>query len=227
MTSAFEKLADKEVFKTRYNSDNPFFIAIGDGNHSLAAAKAYWEDLKATLPPGRLEDHPARFAMVEAVNLYDSGISFEPIHRVFFGVEPAELLACLTQEKEVQFTPDRPPRSEEPAASDVGFISSETEGTIHFPADSASETTAACQKLVDSFLSESSCRIDFVHDPDRAIELARKPGNACLLMPKIRKDEFFGFIVKNGSYPRKSFSMGESSEKRYYMEARMIKPEAI
>ncbi len=227
MVEAFEHLADTEVFKKRYNSEHPFFIAIGDGNHSLAAAKAYWEDLKSTLPPKQLVNHPARYAMVEAVNLYDEGITFEPIHRLFYGVEPRQLLDYFIQNGRGRFVPaqEQAARAEKPGAAEIGFVSSGgAAGIVRFDTGGASETTAAAQEVIDAFLSSHTCRIDFVHDLDRVLELGRTAGNACCIMPHIRKDEFFGFIVDNGCFPRKSFSMGESHEKRYYMEARKLKP---
>lgn len=225
LVRAFRAIADPGIFQARYNSNNPFFIAIGDGNHSLAAAKAYWEDLKAELPEDRLENHPARHAMVEAVNIYDEGISFEPIHRLFFDIDPERLLAHFSKTGKTRFIPvnGESSRLREPGAGEVGFYSSDISGMIEFETGSGSETTAAAQGIIDSFLSASDCRIDFVHDLPKALELAHQPGNACCIMPKITKDEFFGFIVKNGCYPRKSFSMGESNEKRYYMEARIIR----
>ena len=225
MADTLSKLADKGVFKSRYNSDNPFFIAIGDGNHSLAAAKAHWEDVKAAIPAGKRQDHPARYAMVEIVNLYDAGITFEPIHRLFFDVDPVVLLDHFRDNAEVQFTNlgGQISQAIEPGAQDVGLISKEMKGIMHFKTAGASETTATTQRFIDSFLSASNCRIDFVHDLDTAVELGVEPRNSCFVMPKICKTEFFRFIVRNGCYPRKSFSMGESSEKRYYMEARKIK----
>ena len=228
MASAFTKLADPDAFRERYKSNNPFFIAIGDGNHSLASAKAYWEDLKASLPPSELDGHPARFAMVEAVNLYDDGITFEPIHRLFFEVNPDKLAAHLSGSDLARFIPlegEAQAKAEAPGVEEIGFISAETAGVFQFQAGNASQTTAAAQSLIDTFLSSSNCRIDFVHDLPALIEHARKPHNACCVMPKISKEEFFAFIVDNGAYPRKSFSMGESTEKRYYMEARGIRPD--
>ncbi len=229
MATAFANLADPNGFRNRYNSDNPFFIAIGDGNHSLASAKAYWEDLKESLSPSELNGHPARFAMVEAVNLYDDGITFEPIHRLFFDVEPDMLVAHLTGSDDVQFIPlekESLSRAKAPGAEEIGFISAETTGLFQFKTGNASETTAAAQSFIDTFLSSANGRIDFVHDLPALVEHASKPGNACCVMPKISKEEFFAFIVKNGAYPRKSFSMGESNEKRYYMEARRIRPDS-
>ncbi len=226
MAKAFKKLADPAAFRDKYNSNNPFFIAIGDGNHSLASAKAYWQDLKGSLPDSELERHPARFAMVEAVNLYDDGISFEPIHRLLFDVEPDKFVASLTGPGGLRFVPLKgasASRAQIPGAAEVGFISENASGVFQFQTVSASETTAAAQSLIDAFLSSSNSRIDFVHDLHTLIEHARKPRNACCVMPKITKEEFFRFIVENGAYPRKSFSMGESNEKRYYMEARKIR----
>jgi hypothetical protein len=222
LVEAFKELADPDSFKSRYNSDNPFYIAIGDGNHSLAAAKAYWEDLKSSLPATEIAGHPARFAMVEAVNLYDSGISFEPIHRLFFDVDPDKLLGSFTGTG-VEYRRLSGQSIDAAGAGEIGYISAKEAGVIRFGSLTASETILAAQEIIDTFLSSEECRIDFVHDLDKATELARKAGNACCIMPQLRKDEFFSFIVKNGCYPRKSFSMGESNEKRYYMEARVIR----
>ncbi len=223
MVKAFGNLADKEAFSRRYDSENPFYIAIGDGNHSLAAAKAYWEDLKSSLSDKELNNHPARYAMVEAVNIYDDGITFEPIHRLFFNIDSGKLLEHFMENGTYEKLTRGAPRAGVPEPGEIGFISAEEVGVIKLATGTASETTAAAQDVIDSFLSSVDCRIDFVHDLDRAVELGGEARNACCIMPKITKEEFFQFIVKNGCYPRKSFSMGESNEKRYYMEARIIR----
>ena len=223
LTDALENLVDPAAFNRRFPDKQPFYIAIGDGNHSLAAAKTLWEETKAVLRKEDLETHPARYAMVEAVNIYDTGITFEPIHRLLFGVDAEAFILFCLRDNRIGF--DRLPQAMEPEGSNrVGCVAENLTGVLRVGDGNASETTALLQGIVDDFLKGHGGSIDFVHDLDTATELGSKSGNIGLVMPAIQKDEFFPFIIRNGAFPRKSFSMGESREKRYYMEARVIKP---
>ena len=91
------ELADKEKFEQKYNVKDKgvLLFSVGDGNHSLATAKTCYENLKKTLTKEEYENHPARYALVEVVNLHSDALDFEPIHRVVFGVNPEHMMEEL------------------------------------------------------------------------------------------------------------------------------------
>ncbi|MCL2318715.1 MAG: DUF1015 domain-containing protein, partial [Treponema sp.] len=192
----------------------PFLFAVGDGNHSLAAAKAVWEEYKkAHAGEAGLMNHPARWALVEVENLYDPGISFEPIHRVIFGAESAELLEALSILKNIAC------RQEAPGSR-----------IIRIQNLSPAIATAELQPLLDSFVKQKSYTIDYIHGEDEVRRLtsgamlppepARKAVG--LILPPVQKEGLFKTVAQTGPLPRKSFSMGEAEEKRFYLECRRL-----
>ena len=229
LVGAFERIADPVAFKSRYNSVHPFFVAIGDGNHSLAAAKSMWEDVKPTIPSQRRSAHPARFAMVEAINLYDDGIIFEPIHRLLFGVNAAGFVDQCCQRTGGRFSKaasaDHLIRTlaEATEGTGVGIISENTFGVIELPPENVSKAVELVQLAIDEFIDRNGGDVDYVHDLETILHHGSTHSNAGLVMPGIEKTQFFPYIIANGCYPRKSFSLGESTEKRYYLEARRIR----
>jgi uncharacterized protein (DUF1015 family) len=167
--------------------DDVFLFAVGDGNHSLASAKAIWDECKVQLPPGSPDrkTHPARYALVEIVNIYDEGLTFEPSHRVIFNAGKAALNAVLAK------CPER--------------------------------NVTALQPLLDAYLTEHpESTIDYIHGEDEVARLEKQAGVVGIRMPPIDKGNFFSTIAESGPFPRKSFSMGEASEKRFYFEARRL-----
>ncbi|MCL2233838.1 MAG: DUF1015 domain-containing protein [Treponema sp.] len=209
LADGLETLAD--TAGGRYGSalpgEAPFLFAVGDGNHSLATAKAVWEEYKkAHADEAGLADHPARWALVEVENIYDSGISFEPIHRVVFGIQPQELLEALS------------------ALADIRCQQEPPGGVIRIESLSPEIATASLQPLLDSFVQERGLLIDYIHGEDEVLRLASDTARqaAGLLLPPVRKDGFFKTVAQNGPLPRKSFSMGEACEKRFYLECRKL-----
>ncbi len=199
--------------------DNPLLLAVGDGNHSLATAKAYWNEIRETLPEAERENHPARYALCEIVNIHDTALLFEPIHRVLTGVKPVEVLAAwrdyaaargmtLTSGGEGHaFTVVS-------AAGEAQVVVGNPEGAI--PCETV-------QKFLDDFLAaHPEAEIDFIHGEQSLRTLAGAEGAMGFLLPEIDKNTFFGDVVRLGVLPRKTFSMGEADEKRYYMEAKRI-----
>jgi hypothetical protein len=187
---------------------DPFLIAVGDGNHSLAAAKAVWEEYKkARAGEAGLEHHPARWALVELENLFDPGIAFEPIHRIIFGVEPDELLKALSVLKNITCRQEAPQNR-----------------IIRIESSSPDIVTAGLQPLLDAFVKERQCAIDYIHGEDELLRLAGDSGRRAvgLVLPPVRKDGLFKTVAKAGPLPRKSFSMGEAPEKRFYLECRKL-----
>ena len=204
MASAFEELSFKS--KTRYgtaNSDKPFLFAVGDGNHSLAAAKAVWDNYKKSHAPG--SEHPSRWALVEVENLYDPGISFEPIHRIIFGCQVKEVLDLLS--------------------SCVGLKCNRgEENIIIVENDSPAIVTACLEPVLDKFVREGDYHIDYIHGEDELLRLVEDKTRQAvgIILPPIRKEDLFRTVANNGSLPRKSFSMGSAGEKRFYLECRRL-----
>ena len=190
-------------------ADDGFCFAVGDGNHSLAAAKACWERLKERDPALKDSDHPARWAMVELENLFDPAQRFEPIHRIVRGVEPARLLAALGERCGREGTP-------------VLWYTRVGGGVLRFGKDAF--PPEALQNALDEYLETEGGSIDYIHGEDVALKLAREEGAVAFLLPRIEKDGLFRTISQNGVLPRKTFSMGHAEEKRYYLECRRILP---
>ena len=215
---ALAELGDPQRFEEFYHAPGKPVLtyAMGDGNHSLATAKACWEKLKPTLSPQEQETHPARYALVELVNLHDDSLEFEPIHRVVFGVDPQKLLADLlaaypgahTGEGEVhQFT----------------YVLPGERGTITVPNPTAQLAVGTLQNFLDRYLEENGGKVDYIHGEDVVEQLASQPGSIGFLLPAMGKDQLFPTVIFDGALPRKTFSMGEAHDKRFYLEARRIK----
>ncbi len=227
VADAFERLADRTAFRTRYASADPLLFAVGDGNHSLAAAKVLWEKTKRLEGLSGEELHPARFALVELVNLHDPGLTFHPIHRILFG-RGEQLLHSLAAEREVRIIPcgDRATmRSAISSASHrLGYVGPDGCGTISWEHPRRSLAAATVQEHLDRFLgAHPEARIDYIHGEETVERLAQAPGNLGLLLPPIEKSDFFATVIRDGAFPRKTFSMGEALEKRFYFELRGIR----
>ncbi len=211
--------------------------AVGDGNHSLAAAKVCWENIKSALPEKDSAGHPARYAMVELVNLYDDGIEFEPIHRVAFAADPEALLgeackayfsrrgsSCAVRKCEtVEEVYAAVGAYASEGAHCIGFVAEKSRGvlTVYNPVDAMPVGTL--QGFLDSCLP-AGARLDYIHGSDAVVELGAAQGNAGFLLPGMSKHDVFKAIVRGGVLPRKTFSMGAADEKRFYMECRKILP---
>ena len=200
-----------EKFNALYEkNNNGLMFVVGDGNHSLATAKAHWENVKATLSEEEKKTHPARFALVEANNIYDDGIIFEPIHRILFNAGE-EFVSGL--EKVCS------------GESDVSYVYSQKlcKKPLKTPKNAA-ETYQIIQKFIDEYLSKHpESKVDFIHDESSLLDIANKnPDSVAVVMPALGKSDIFEFVAKDMVLPRKSFSMGHASEKRYYLEAKKI-----
>lgn len=205
------KITDEKIIENiadnlgKLISSDGFLFAMGDGNHSLATAKTHWEKLKPGLSDEEKNSHPARYALVELVNVHDSGLEFEPIHRVIFNVDAEKLEAYLTGEgKEVEIV--------------VGGI----KRIIKIKEMGSNLPVGDLQKLLDNFVVENpEVKIDYVHGEEAVKKLA-VGNNVGILLQGMKKEELFPTVERDGALPRKTFSMGEAEEKRYYLEARKI-----
>ena len=200
-----------EKFHSLYEkNNNGLMFVVGDGNHSLATAKAHWEKIKQTLSKEEQENHPARFALVEANNIYDDGIIFEPIHRIIFNAD-RELVEGL--QKSISGT------------SNKCYIYTKERGKAPLKTPkNAAKTYRVIQDYLDDYLkTHSESKIDFIHDESSLIEIANNnPNSVAIVMPALGKGDIFEFVAQDQVLPRKSFSMGHASEKRYYLEAKKI-----
>ena len=197
---------------------DPLLLAVGDGNHSLATAKAYWNELREGLSEAERENHPARFALCEIVNIHDEALLFEPIHRVVTGTGAESLLADWQAYAAARgMTLD----AAEGHAFTVVSADGDTAVTVGNPEGAIPCETV--QKFLDDFLARHpGAEIDYIHGEQSLRTLASAPGAVGFLLPEIDKKSFFSDVKKLGVLPRKTFSMGEADEKRFYMEAKEI-----
>ncbi len=197
---------------------DPLLLAVGDGNHSLATAKAYWNELRENLSPRERENHPARFALCEIVNIHDEALLFEPIHRVVTGTGAAELLSDWQSYAEARGMTLS-------AAQGHRFtvVSAEGDREVTVGNPEGAIPCETVQKFLDDFLARHpEAEIDYIHGEQSLRSLAKAPGAVGFLLPEIDKRSFFSDVKKLGVLPRKTFSMGEADEKRFYMEAKEI-----
>ena len=188
----------------------PLLYAVGDGNHSLATAKACWEDLKQSLSADQARRHPARFALVELENLRDEAQQFTPIHRLVMGCAPEKLLEDA----------ERSLGGEGGAA--IPWVLGERRGRLRLAAGEELPI-ARLQSFLDRWLAENPGELEYIHEDEALIALARRPGSLGFLLPVIEKSGLFPGIASGGPLPRKTFFMGHATEKRYYLEAREIR----
>jgi len=186
-------------------------MVMGDGNHSLAAAKAYWDELKQGLGEAGRATHPARRALIEVNNLYEPAITFEAIHRVVFGADPDDFSDALVKAMRVGdgFELRWISRGQ---SSAIGGISTRHIGDM----------LAALQGFLDEYIGQNGGSIDYIHGEDAVRALAREDRRIGLLLPAMDKAELFKTVASRGVFPRKSFSVGHAKDKRYYLECRSI-----
>lgn len=222
---ALTALSDKAAFEKKYGSKPVLLFAMGDGNHSLATAKANWEKIKATLPEEQREDHLARYALIELNNVHDKGIVFEAIHRNVFGIPGEKLVEALLQKLReqnggVEIGPEQAPAGGEKHV--IPFYYGDKSGAFIVTEPAVQLAVGTLQNAIDAVLKELGGEVDYIHGIDVVKELAQKPDTTGFLLPDMEKSELFPTVVYDGALPRKTFSMGEAAEKRYYMEARLL-----
>ena len=191
-------------------NNNGLLFIVGDGNHSLATAKAHWDKIKVNLSEKEREKHPARYALVEALNIYDEGLIFEPIHRVIFNAGD-EFLKGLRKVLNGEF-------------ESYSFTQETGKEKLMMP-KVGPEAYEIVQKYVDGYLKEhKEASVDYIHDEDEVINIVNKnKGSVGVIMPALTKGDIFDYIAKDKVLPRKAFSMGHATEKRYYLESKRIK----
>jgi len=197
---------------------DPLLLAVGDGNHSLATAKAYWNELKENLSAEQQENHPARFALCEIVNIHDNALLFEPIHRVITGTDPASLFADWRE-----YAAERGMTLDAAEGHRFTMVSEDGDRIITVGNPEGAIPCETIQKYLDNFLTRHpEAEIDYIHGEQSLRTLARRKNAVGFLLPEIDKKSFFSDVKKLGVLPRKTFSMGEADEKRFYMEGKEI-----
>ncbi len=202
-----------EEEKRAENPNAPLIFAVGDGNHSLATAKTCWEEIKKNTGAER---HPARYALAELVNLYDTALEFEPIHRVLFDVEPNKVMAELEK-----YYPEL--SYEDNGGQKIKYCFGENKGTVYISNAPSNLAIGTIQKFIDSYIEKNGGRADYIHGEDVVEELSRENGRIGFMVDGMEKTELYPTVIKDGSLPRKTFSMGNAADKRFYLEAKRIK----
>jgi len=234
---ALSRLADPRAFAAKYGlrDGTPVLLyAMGDGNHSLATAKTIWEKTKeAAGNRAAVMNSPLRHAIVELVNVHDEALAFEPIHRVLFAIASGrnfleemktfyggrvrfESSCCPNMMKAAVDGPAGP-------AHRIGVISPEGYGVLEIEAGDSNLPVGTLQNFLDVFMKNKGAReIDYVHGTEVMTSLGEKPGNLGFYLAGMRKTDLFKTVILDGALPRKTFSMGEAWEKRFYMEGRKL-----
>ena len=216
---AVEALGTQATFDARYPEAAgraPLTFVVGDGNHSLAAAKACWEELKKTLTPEQAAVHPARYCLAEVCNVRSDAIEIEPIHRVLFGVDHEKFMKAF----QAAYPNAYEGRGE---GHTIEFVWNGESHFITVPDPKVQLAVGTLQGVIDPYLKENGGEVDYIHGDDVTRELGSKPGNMGFLLPAMGKEQLFKTVMADGVLPRKTFSMGHAQDKRYYVEARKIK----
>ena len=209
VTGALAEKVTGIIEKQQRRSD--LYLAVGDGNHSLATAKTCWERIKPSLSPAQRENHPARYALAELVNLHCPALNFEPIHRVLFQVDAGDLISAFAAAVPCE------------AGEDIVFLHDGQRRGLKLTARGDRLPVDVLQEFLDRYLAEHpQTGIDYVHGTAALEELSARPGNCGIALQAMDKNALFPAIIAGGVLPRKTFSMGEAEEKRYYMECRKI-----
>jgi hypothetical protein len=235
----FSKLCSIDDYNKKYNltcDEHLLLFATGDGNHSLATAKCHWENIKLNLSESQKNNHPARYSLVEVVNIHDESIEFEPIHRILFNVDTDKLLKDCVQyfnnkdsqtkrfvyNSQYEMNNSYTEMKTEKNIHLIKYVSQNECGILKITNPILNLEIAMLQDFIDSYIKNSLIKVDYIHGEDVINNLSKNPNTIGFLVPPISKNSFFKSIILDGSFPRKTFSMGEASDKRYYLECKKI-----
>lgn len=212
---AIDALADADAFHGRYGEKAaPLVFAVGDGNHSLASAKEHYRRLCEANGEENMLSHPARYALVEVVNLYDESLEFEPIHRVLYNVDRMHFIGKMNNLMQTGETGEQ----------SFTLLRDGAEQQLHIGAPTATMTVGSLQNFIDEYMQEFGGNCDYIHGEDVVRQLSMQPNTLGFLLPPIAKEELFATVIADGSLTRKTFSMGHAWDKRFYFECRAIRP---
>ena len=210
INAALAGLADPEAFARRWpaaKGQTPMVLAVGDGNHSLATAKAYWEELKPTLTEEQRAEHPARWCLAEVCNVHSPAIEIEPIHRVVFGVTAKALYEDLDRWDQAQG------KHTEPSGQRFRLADRQGEIAVALQNPTAPLTVGSIEAFLEQWLPQHpEARVDYIHGASTAMALAARPDcpATAILLPDFAKEDLFRGVVLGGVLPRKTFSMGHA-----------------
>jgi uncharacterized protein (DUF1015 family) len=216
--AALGALIEPDAIAARYGDESlaPLLFAVGDGNHSLATAKASYEEIKAQIGAEAARSHPARYALAEVVNLHDEALQFEPIYRVVFGADRLDLLAKLKENVSAL--------KGSAAAQSITVVMGDEEELLTIPTPEQQLTVGTLQRFLDAYLREHpEASVDYIHGEDSLRSLAKEDGAIGFLFDGMEKNDLFRTVLYDGALPRKTFSMGHAQDKRYYLECRKIR----
>ena len=218
VADALTGLTSDEAMKSKYGVSGvaPLLFAVGDGNHSLATAKACYEEQKKGKTPEEYLALPSRYALVEVVNNHDDALQFEPIHRVLFGVDHEKFM-----EEFKKFYPNAHEGKGEGHVIEVCWNGHDDFVTV--PDPKVQLAVGTLQAFIDEYLKQFGGEVDYIHGDEVTRELGSKEGNMGFLLPAMGKEQLFKTVMADGVLPRKTFSMGHAQDKRYYVEARKIR----
>lgn len=213
--SKLDALADKNIFEDKYGvSDKGVLLfAVGDGNHSLATAKATYNKLKESNASLDVLNK-ARYALVEVVNLHSDALEFEPIHRVLFDIDTDDFMRELNKYYDINKTK---------MGQKIHIITKDIDDDFYIDNPKSNLAVGSIQLFIDEYLENHKGRVDYIHGDDVTRSLGKKENNIGILLPKMEKNDLFKTVILDGALPRKTFSMGHSYDKRYYLEARKIR----
>lgn len=215
--SGLKKLEDRAEFERKYGvyDKDTLVIAVGDGNHSLATAKACWEELKPSLSDEERKTHPARFALAELMNLHDDTLEFEPIHRVVFGTDAAAAEKALYKYYPQISETDN-------GGQKITIARGGSKKTVYITDAPSNLPVGTLQRFLDDYIEKNGGEVDYIHGEDVVMSLTERENTIGFIFDGMEKKELFATVIKDGALPRKTFSMGEAHDKRYYLEAKRI-----
>ncbi len=212
------ELDNIDAFNKKYGvlEENALIYAVGDGNHSLATAKTNYENIKKQVGEELAKNSPARYALAELVNLHDSSLVFEAIHRVVFDVDENNFIDELSKYYQVGET------AENANAQKIVLLTTSGEMTLYIQNPSCNLAVGSIQAFIDEYLNKFGGKVDYIHGADTVRELTVS-GCVGIILDAMEKSSLYKTVIVDGSLPRKTFSMGEAYDKRYYLEGRKIK----
>ncbi len=218
IAKALDALITPEAMAEKYGDEGlaPFMFAVGDGNHSLASAKAMYEEIKSAIGAEAAMTHPARYALAEVVNIHSEALKFEPIYRIMTDVEPEDVITSFKQYIDTLCGGAE--------AQEIEYIYGDKCGNITVATPEQQLAVGTVQRFIDDYIAKNpKAKVDYIHGEDSVKALAKKEKNIGFIFSGMEKSQLFKTVIFDGALPRKTFSMGHAQDKRYYLECRKIK----
>lgn len=213
---AIDVLGDRANFVAKYKTDRATLqFAVGDGNHSLATAKTCWEQIKQELTEEQAKSHPARYALVELTNVHDESLEFEPIHRVVTDTDTEAMIKSF-----YEFYPQASHKDN--GGQKIIWHTKSQSGAFYVKDAPSKLAVGTLGIFLDKYLQENKGEVDYIHGEDVTEKLARQDNAIGFILPSMEKGELFETVIHDGALPRKTFSMGEAHDKKFYMECKEI-----